>query len=194
MQMIKLNNKHHNLLLSIFALIALISIIFFLAIPRLFSVEKPIPILLSPADFAATQGYKLGYDIYLPNSFTGWLPNESNKLTYDPLQQLYVIEGVNISTPPVDHWGARFKITTLDWQNELGLAFIDATNEQSKFGIGPNGVVLNLKHYVDSRDIYFELPATVKTNELKLNIKVKITSQDYHPDALMYVEYAHAPN
>lgn len=138
--------------------------------------------------FKQTPGYKLGYDIYMPNSYTGWTPNEANKLTFNNLTNTYELDNIDISAEQVDDQGARFKVTSIDWQNEFGVTVADATNEQSKFGVPPGGAVLRLSHYVDSRDMYFELPRNVQPSTL--SIKVKITSQDFHPSALMFIEYA----
>ncbi|WP_339617371.1 hypothetical protein [uncultured Gilvimarinus sp.] len=135
--------------------------------------------------FNQTVGYKLGYDLFMPNSFTGWTPNPKNKLHFNSLTNTYEIYGVNVAKTQVDDWGARFKITSIDWQNEFGVAVAEATNEQSKFGIPLEGAIVHLTHYVDSRDIYFELPKAVAAKAL--NVKVKITSQDFHPTALLYV-------
>lgn len=186
---IKLIRKYNTHIFGSIGVVIILSFGTYFGLLRFFSIEKPTSILLLQEDFLQMQGYKLGYDLYLPNSFTGWEPNDSNKFTYDAARQLYEFKGLNISQSPIDTMGARFKITAFNWQNELGLTFTDATNERSTFGITNNGVVLNLKYYVDSRDMYFELPAEAQNNSLVLNVQVKVISQEYHPRALMYVEY-----
>lgn len=143
--------------------------------------------IVDMATFKQTPGYTLGYDIYMPNSYTGWTPNTQNKLLFNNLTNTYELNNIAISGEQVDDWGARFKITSVDWQNEFGVTIADATNEQSKFGVPPDGAILRLAHYVDSRDMYFELPRNARANAL--NVKIKITSQDFHPTALLFIEY-----
>lgn len=145
------------------------------------------PPQLSYEAFKQATGYSVGFDLYLPNSYTGWTPNKDNKLIYNNHTNTYDINNIDISGEQVDDWGARFKITSVDWQNEFGVVFADATNEQSKFGIPKEGAVLHLRHYVDSRDMYFELPQ--HANATHINIKLKVTSKDFHPTALMFIEY-----
>ena len=39
--------------------------------------------------FVEATGHELNFDLYLPNSFTGWEPAPDNKFTYNPQTQSY---------------------------------------------------------------------------------------------------------
>jgi hypothetical protein len=154
---------------------------------HIWQIKPTSPVQSSLEQFQQTRGFRLGYDLYLPNSFGSWTPNADNRMQFNAQSNTYQISNIDISTAQIDDWGARFKIASIDWENEFGLAPSQVTNEQSKFGISQEGSVLHLRHYVDSRDMYFELPNESKARYI--NVKVKITSEQFHPTALMYIEY-----
>ena len=141
--------------------------------------------------FYQKNGFKLDYDLYLPNSFTGWEPTIHNKFFYDTRQQLYVLNNLDISKTPIDNYGQRFKITSIDWQHEFGFASTNAFIEESKFGLVPNTPsIFKIKHYsvlADSKDLFFELPQGVTPTAL--NIKIKIITEKIPYQALLLVSY-----
>ena len=152
-----------------------------------FLINKGVSPPLTKADFLQAKGYKLGYELFMTNSYTGWVPNKGNKFIYDENKQMYISQRLNISSPPIDSFGTRFKISSINWENEFGLVDSDSTIDQSKFGLSLKGTVLPLDYFANSKDIHFELSEFAKPIYLKVSIK--IIANSYRPEALMYIEY-----
>lgn len=152
-----------------------------------FLINKGVNTSLTKADFLQAKGYKLGYELFMTNSYTGWVPNTGNKFIYDEIKQMYISQRLNISSPPMDSFGTRFKISSINWENEFGLVDSDSTNDQSKFGLSLKGKVLQLDYYANSKDIHFELSESAKP--IYLNVSIKVITNSYRPKALMYIEY-----
>lgn len=146
---------------------------------------------LTEQKFYQTPGFKLDYDIYLPNSYTGWEPALDNKFSYDAKRQLYVLNNLNISQSPIDNVGDRFKITSIDWQHEFGFTNTNSYIEESKIGLVKNTeLIFNIKYFsvlADSKDMFFELPPDA--HPASLNVKVKIISEKSPAKAWMMVSY-----
>ncbi|MBU2883594.1 hypothetical protein KO525_10320 [Psychrosphaera sp. B3R10] len=146
---------------------------------------------LTEDSFYKQSGYKLDFDLYLPNSYTGWNPTIYNKFTYDADKQLYVLNNLDISKAPIDNYGQRFKITSKDWQHEFGFTNTNSFIEESKFGLVNNRPsIFKVKYYsvlADSKDLYFELPHNA--NPSVLNIKLKVTSEATPQQAWLMVSY-----
>lgn len=150
-----------------------------------FSQQQSIP--LSQQDFVASNSYKLDYDIYMPNSFTGWTPQDNNRFIYNNQTHSYQLKNLNISGPQIDSWGARFKIASADWANEFAFAKAHDTPEQSKFGIKQQGSVVQLAHIFYASDIYFELP--INSDAQYLQVEFKVTENTEQPNALLYIYF-----
>lgn len=154
-----------------------------------FDERKAIP--LSKHNFATSQGYKLNYSVYMPNSFTGWTAEENNQLRYNPKSQSYQLKNLFIAGQQIDSWGARFKIASADWSHEFAFAKAHDTPEQSKFGIKKQGTVVQLKHIFYASDMFFELPINSQANYL--HAEFKVTRLAEHPDALLLIYFSPSP-
>lgn len=141
--------------------------------------------------FYQTPGFKLDYDLYLPNSYSGWEPSDNNKFSYDPDKQVYSLKPLDISHAPIDNFGERFKITSVDWQHELGFTSTDSYIEESKIGLAKEAVLIfNIKYFSisdDSKDMYFELPK--EANPAYLHVKVKVISNKSPAVAWLMISY-----
>lgn len=154
-----------------------------------FDERKSVP--LSQHDFATSPGYKLDYEVYMPNSFSGWKAEQNNQLRYHGQTQSYQINNIFIGGTQVDSWGARFKIASADWNHEFAFAKAHDTPEQSKFGIKQQGSVAQLKHIFYASDMYFELPINSQANYL--HVEFKVTRLAEHPDALLFIYVTQMP-
>ena len=154
-----------------------------------FAERQPVP--LSQSDFDRAKGYRLDYSLYMPNSYTGWTPDASNQFIYNPERQSYQLTNLNIDRPPVDSWGARFKITNADWTYEYAFTKAHDTPEQSKFGIRPQGTVVQLRQIVYASDMYFELPHNADAHYLQAEFKITRPGDD--PQGLLFIQYSEQP-
>lgn len=142
---------------------------------------------LSPNDFNNAEGHELAYRLFLPNSYSGWTPGPDNELRFDPQSLTYQIYNVDINQPPVDSWGARFKISSADWAHEFAFTKAHDTPEQSKFGIKQRGTVVQLQHIFYASDLYFELPRDANANFL--HAEFKVIKPGEQPQALLHIYY-----
>ncbi|WP_462180407.1 hypothetical protein [Pseudoalteromonas gelatinilytica] len=150
-----------------------------------FSETQSVP--LSQQDFVNSPGFKLDYEVHIPNSFTSWKPSPENQLVYNPKTQSYILKNLDITGQQIDSWGARFKIASADWAHEFAFAKAHDTPEQSKFGIKQDGSVVKLKQIFYASDIYFELP--INSHAQYLQVEFKVTSDTEQPDALLYIYF-----
>ena len=139
----------------------------------------------SQSEFDQQTGYQLPYAIHLPNSYTGWQPNELNQFVYDASSQSYYVNNIELNNKQVDSWGSRFKIANADWTHEFGFSKAHDTPEQSKFGISEAGSIVHLQHIFYASDMYFELPHNTKARYLHARFKVLENSAT--PTALLSV-------
>lgn len=133
-------------------------------------IEKKVPI--TDKYFNHQQGIRLPYQLYLPNSFTGWQRQKENEFIYSAACLCYEINNIDISGQQVDSWGTRFKISSSNWQHEFGFTSADNNAEQSKIGISPKGTIVQVSQISYASDIYFELPQDKQTNYLHVQFKI----------------------
>lgn len=148
-----------------------------LTLPQQFSAPTSIN------EFEQQQGYQLPYTIHLPNSYTGWQPNQLNKFIYDTSSQSYYVKNIELNSQQVDSWGSRFKIASADWRHEFGFSKAHDTPEQSKFGISEAGSIVHLQHIFYASDMYFELPHNSQVKYL--HARFKILDDSPTPTALL---------
>ncbi|MER2492898.1 hypothetical protein [Catenovulum sediminis] len=158
---------------------------------RFYTLEKHRPEVFTEADFYQVEGYKLRYDLYMPNSYTGWHHSDRNKFELDEKTNTYWMKNVDISKPQVDDVGGRFKIASIDWQNQFGFGEYDVTQDESSFGLPEKGVVLHLHFSHNSRDMFIELPK--EKHGKWLTVGLKVTSDSLRPNAIMMVKLTNIP-
>lgn len=126
--------------------------------------------------FVEATGHELNFDLYLPNSFTGWEPAPDNKFTYNPQTQSYELTNFDVSRTPVDNLGERFKITSENWQHEYGFTYSNSYIEESTVGLlSGEPAVFNLHQYTiqaDAKDMFVEFPANTQPKALHFKVKI----------------------
>jgi len=142
---------------------------------------------ISLETFEQTEGLKLPYQLYMPNSMSGWSIGESTRFTFDNERKLYVLDNILLDVPLVDDLGYRFKLCSESWRYQFGFGTY-ITDDESTIGIPETGAVVRVERFAQpSTDIRIEPPMADKnaTEQRMLRIEFKLTHWEPNPQGLL---------
>lgn len=150
---------------------------------------------ISLETFEQTEGLKLPYQLYMPNSMSGWSIGDSTRFTFDTERKVYVLDNILLDVPLVDDLGYRFKLCSESWRYQFGFGTY-ITDDESTIGIPETGAVVRVERFAQpSTDIRIEPPMSdSNTNERRLlRIEFKLTHWEPHPQGLLRVNIYKQP-
>ncbi len=152
--------------------------------------EEPI----SLETFEAAEGLKLPYQLYMPNSMSGWSIGESTRFVFDEKRKVYVLDKISLDVPLVDDQGHRFKICSESWRYQFGFGTY-ITDDESTIGVAETGTVVRIERFAQpSTDIRIEAPANVNDSVQRLlRVEFKLTHWEPKPQGLLRLHIENQP-
>lgn len=141
---------------------------------------------ISLETFDAAEGLKLPYQLYMPNSMSGWSIGESTRFVFDNERKVYVLDKIPLDVPLVDDQGHRFKICSESWRYQFGFGTY-ITDDESTIGVTETGTVVRVERFAQpSTDIRIEASANVNDSVQRLlRVEFKLTQWEPKPQGLL---------
>lgn len=144
--------------------------------------------ILSQEDFESAKGLSAPFELFLPNSVSGWELSRFTKLHFDSSRNVYMIKDIRLDLPPVDGMGPRFKLCSNDWKYQFGFGN-HLSDKESSFGVGHQSVVLEIMIVEGAADMRYEISRrAAKTLEKNMmSVEFKLISMEPTPRGYMRV-------
>ncbi len=145
--------------------------------------------ILTNEDFESAKGLSAPFELFLPNSTSGWELSRFTKMHFESSRNVYMIKDIHQDLPLVDGLGPRFKICSNDWKYQFGFGH-NLSDKESSFGVSKEGVVFEIMVAEGAADMRYEISQSdAKTLEKNMmSVEFKLISMDPIPRGYMRVK------
>lgn len=146
--------------------------------------------VLTNEHFESAKGLSVPFELFLPNSITGWELSRFTKMHFDSSRNVYEIKNIRLDLPQLDGNGPRFKICSSDWKYQFGFGR-NLSDKESSFGVDADGVVLEIMIEENATaDMRYEISqeASKRLEKNMMSVEFKLTSIAPTPRGYMRVK------
>lgn len=146
--------------------------------------------VLTNEHFESAKGLSVPFELFLPNSITGWELSRFTKMHFDSSRNVYEINNIRLDLPQLDGQGPRFKICSNDWKYQFGFGK-NLSDKESSFGVDADGVVLEIMIEENATaDMRYEISqaASKQLEQNMMSVEFKLTSIAPTPRGYMRVK------